>query len=116
MPECIKCGRHASRRRRGILLKIFSRAAFRCDYCSATFNFYRPVLTVFQRYAQCPLCYNRDLAVRHSVDRIDRLSRNVLRHLLIGFPIYHCTFCRYQFRDWRSLDPERGHSFKTTSA
>jgi len=35
------------------------------------------------------------------------MSSNPLRRLLIGSPLYHCTFCRYQFRDWRGLDPKR---------
>jgi len=99
------------------VLKLISRASFRCDKCGAKFNFYRPILTVFQRWAQCPLCSNRDLLVRRSVDKIDRLSRNPLRRLLIVCSLYHCTFCRYQFRDWRGLDPNRDHAnSKTASA
>jgi hypothetical protein len=32
-----------------------------------------------------------------------------LRRLLglFGLPLYHCTFCRFQFRDWRKLHPNR---------
>jgi hypothetical protein len=116
MPECINCGRHASRRRRGFILKLISRASFRCEHCGAKFNFYRPVLTVFERYAQCPLCANRELSVRQSVDQVDRMSGNLLRRLLIGCPLYHCTYCRYQFRDWRGLDPNHVIRFKSASA
>ena len=116
MPECINCGRHASRRRRGLLLKVFARASFRCDSCSKKFNYYRPFLTVFRRYAHCPLCYNTELAVRSSFDRIDRISHNPLRHLLLGFTIFHCTLCRYQFRDWRKLDPNCHPAKKAASA
>jgi hypothetical protein len=38
-------------------------------------------------------------------DRIDSTSRNPLRRMLklFGCPLYHCTFCRMQFRDWRKL-------------
>lgn len=34
---------------------------------------------------------------------------NPLRRLLVvfGASIYHCTFCRVQFRVWRKLDPRR---------
>jgi hypothetical protein len=38
------------------------------------------------------------------------VSRNPCRRLLFGCPLYHCTFCRYQFRDWRRLYPVREHS------
>jgi hypothetical protein len=35
------------------------------------------------------------------------MSQNPLRRMLglAGFPLYHCTFCRLQFRDWRGRDP-----------
>jgi hypothetical protein len=38
------------------------------------------------------------------------MSRNPLRKLLaiFGCPLYHCIYCRYQFRDWRKrLSDER---------
>ena len=52
-----------------------------------------------------PVCCNRNLAVHGSVDPVERVSRNLLRRLLFGFPLYYCPFCRYQFRDWRRRDP-----------
>jgi hypothetical protein len=109
MPGCYKCGHHASRHHRGVLLKIISRASFHCSHCGANSNFYRPAFAIFQRWCQCPLCHNRQLALRGKADKIDRRTPNPLRRLLglFGFPIYHCTFCRYQFRDWRKLDPNR---------
>ena len=116
MPSCNKCGRETSRRHRGVLLKIVSRASLRCNHCGARSNFYRPVFAIFQRWCQCPLCHNRQLAIRGKADKIDRLSPNPLRRLLVlfGCPIYHCTFCRYQFRDWRELDPN--HEYPVRSA
>lgn len=89
---------------------MFARASFRCNHCGANSNFYRPIVAAFQSGCQCPLCHNRQLMVLGKPDKIDRRSRNPLRHLLglLGFPLYHCTFCRYQFRDWRRLDPNRG--------
>lgn len=47
---------------------------------------------------------------KHSkYDKIDRKSSSIFRRLLgmFGAPIYHCTFCRVQFRDFRGLDPDR---------
>jgi hypothetical protein len=37
------------------------------------------------------------------LDKVDRMSGNPLRRALgfLGFPLYHCNFCRYQFHDWR---------------
>ncbi len=98
-----------SRRRRGVLRRIISKVSLRCNNCGATSNFYRPVFAIFQRWCQCPLCHNRQLTIRGGkADRIDRRTHNPLRRLLglFGFPMYHCTFCRYQFRDWRRLDPK----------
>ena len=111
MPECTRCGQHASRKHRNIALKLVSRASFHCAGCGANLNFYRPGIAIFERWCQCPLCHNRDLTKRSKADKVDRMSRNLLRGLLrlVGCPLYHCTFCRYQFRDWRSLDPARGN-------
>ena len=102
---CMHCGHEMSRCRRGPFLKLFSRACYRCDDCGFRTNFYRPIVTAFQRSAACPLCCNRNLAVHRSVDPVERVSRNLLRRLLFGFPLYYCPFCRYQFRDWRRRDP-----------
>jgi hypothetical protein len=68
------------------------------------------MFAIFQRWCQCPRCHNRCLAILSKADKVDRMSANVLRRMLrlFGFPLYHCTFCRYQFRDWRKLDPESG--------
>jgi hypothetical protein len=52
-------------------------------------------------------------------DKVDRMSNNLLRRLLrlVGCPLYHCTFCRYQFRDWRPLNPAHvQQSSSTTTA
>ena len=110
MPVCRKCGHQISRHHRNVARRIFARASFRCNHCGANSNFYRPFVAAFQRWCQCPLCHNRQLTTLSKADKIDRRSRNPLRRLLglFGFPLYHCTFCRYQFRDWRGMDPNRG--------
>jgi Zn ribbon nucleic-acid-binding protein len=112
MPECTKCGHHASRKHRNVALKLVSRASFHCDNCGNNLNFFRPVIAIFERWAQCPLCHNRDLTKLRKADKVDRVSSNLLRGALrfIGCPLYHCTFCRYQFRDWRPLAPPRAHT------
>jgi hypothetical protein len=109
MPNCTQCGHYASRRRRNLFVKLFSRASFHCTKCGANFHFYRSFIACFQRWSRCPLCHNRDLDILQRADKVDRMSGNVLRALLRfpGCSLYHCTFCRYQFRDWRSLDPDR---------
>lgn len=108
MPVCYKCGRETSRRRRTLLRKIVSRASFHCNHCGTNSNFYRPLIAAFQFRSQCPLCHNRILVKRSKLDRVDRVSANPLRRVLglFGFPLYHCTFCRYQFRDFRPRAPE----------
>jgi hypothetical protein len=55
------------------------------------------------------------LEVRRKPDLIDRMSPNPLRRSLrlFGFPIYHCTFCRYQFRDWRKPDQDGAESTRS---
>lgn len=70
---------------------------------------------MFQRWCQCPLCHDHQLGILRREDKIDRMSRNPLRRALslFGFPLYHCTFCRYQFRDWRRLDPDRYDSARS---
>jgi len=58
---------------------------------------------------RCPECGTARLSKRSKYDRIDRKSNSLLRRFLglFGAPIYHCTFCRLQFRDIRGLDPNR---------
>lgn len=101
-------------------MKIFSRASFRCNGCGAVTHFYRPFFALFQRWSQCPICHNRRLSVLAKPDRIDRRSLNPFRRFLVLLrsPLYHCTFCRFQFRDWRkpyphatmANDAAQGHS------
>jgi hypothetical protein len=112
MIRCEKCGQRASRRHRNLVLKIFSRASSHCGHCGANTHFYRAPFAIFQRWCRCPLCHNRQLTIRSKLDKIDRVNPNALRRLLgfFGFPIYYCTFCRYQFRDWRKLDPNSRES------
>ncbi len=109
MQSCIECGHRATRRRRGIFRKIACRATFECDHCGLNWNEFRPLFAIFQRYCQCPRCHNRDLTRLAARDRLDRMHPNPLRLLagLLGASLYHCTFCRMQFRDWRGLDPRR---------
>ena len=70
---------------------------------------YRSFYAMFLPGCRCPLCDNRELTTLTRVDKIDRMSANPLRRLLylFGCPLYHCTFCRYQFRDYRGLEPRR---------
>jgi hypothetical protein len=68
-----------------------------------------PVFFIFQKYAECPLCQTRAISKLSKKDRVDPTTLNPLRRMLalFGAPLYHCTFCRVQFRDWRKADPGR---------
>ena len=103
MPECPHCGSPTSRVARGLFRKLVSRADFRCVSCNRIVSLRQPYLSIFQRYCECPKCGTRSLNRIFSRDRVDKMSRNPLRRLLalIGAPLYHCIYCRYQFRDWR---------------
>jgi len=107
MFACSRCGGPTSRRARGFVRRVFSRAFFRCDSCGAATYVYRSFFSLFQRWSHCPLCHNRRLTILARPDQVDRRTLNPFRRLLglFGFPLYHCTFCRFQFRDWRRLDP-----------
>jgi hypothetical protein len=71
---------------------------------------------LFQRYTHCPQCGTSRLTKRAKFDLIDRQSKNLLRRILALFdaPIYHCTFCRLQFRDYRGLNPNRPPNVRVT--
>lgn len=109
MQGCFKCGHRAIRRRRGFWEKVLRESCYHCDNCGTDWKEYRSFIAIFQRYVHCPRCYTYDLTKLSRRDKIDRMSSNPLRFLLllVGAPLYHCTFCRMQFRDWRSLNPER---------
>jgi NAD-dependent SIR2 family protein deacetylase len=78
----------------------------RCPECDARWYWRRVLL---QTHTLCPDCGTNRLSKLSKYDRIDRKSGNIVRRLLVmfGAPIYHCTFCRLQFRDVRPLDPNR---------
>ena len=109
MTVCIYCGRDAVRRPRSFWLKVVSKASFSCPRCESRWNRPRALFFFFQRYVECPLCKTRAISQLAKKDRIDPMLFNPLRRLLalFGASIYHCTFCRVQFRDWRKLDPRR---------
>jgi predicted RNA-binding Zn-ribbon protein involved in translation (DUF1610 family) len=102
-PECEGLGK---RRPRTFIERIFARAKLQCSGCNAVW-YWRRVLV--QKHTHCPDCGTPRLSKRSKYDRIDRKSKSVVRRFLgiFGAPIYHCTFCRLQFRDYHSLDPKR---------
>ena len=107
MPVCLKCGHPIVRKRRNPVQRVVDRAVYLCENCGGKFYIRRSLFSLFRRYAECPECGIRDLTKLASRDGVDRMTRNPLRRLLriFGAPLYHCTFCRFQFRDWRGRAP-----------
>ncbi len=77
-----------------------------CMVCGNIWYWHR---TPFLPYALCPECGTSRLSKLAKFDKIDRRSKSIIRGFLglFGVTIYHCTFCRLQFRDYRDLNPER---------
>lgn len=107
MQSCRTCSQPLVRRRRNLLRKILCRGAYKCPECGARTYEYRSTLLVFTRYVSCPRCQTRDLNKLQSPDKLDKMTSNPLRRVLrlLGASLYYCTFCRFQFPDWRSRDP-----------
>jgi uncharacterized Zn finger protein len=103
---CTSCGSAGKRRPRTFLERIVYRAKVKCSNCGDVWYWRR---YFFQSYTQCPECGSARLSKLSKYDQIDRRTKNVYRRFLaiFGAPIYHCTFCRLQFRDVRKLDPDR---------
>lgn len=80
---------------------------FRCEHCGRKMLLRRSFFSLFRPYVECPRCSTKDLGELSKPDRVDRTTRNPVRKLLrlFGAPLYHCTFCRYQFSDWRPIAP-----------
>lgn len=95
-------------RQRTALQRLVYRAVYRCEECNHRTARPRSFVSVLNRYVECPRCGNQDLTRLAQKDRIDSTSPNPLRRMLklLGCPLYHCTFCRMQFRDWRDRSPE----------
>ena len=110
MPDCPKCGAPTQRGRRSLFRRLVSRAVFVCGSCGLKIAVGRPYLSIFHRYAECPQCSTSKLSRLSSRDHVDSMSRNPLRRLLglFGAPLYHCIYCRYQFRDWRKRESDAG--------
>jgi DNA-directed RNA polymerase subunit RPC12/RpoP len=107
MIVCQKCGGTVVRKQRNAAQRLVFRAVYRCEECQRLVSRPRSLLTVLHRFAECPRCGTRDLSRLASKDRIDGTSANPFRRILklLGCPLYHCTFCRMQFRDWRKRAP-----------
>lgn len=103
------CGLHSKRLHRGPIRRITCYGAYRCEQCGRKWLEYRWPFGVLSRYAVCAKCQTRELTRLKKIDRLDEKSKNPLRWLLrvFGAPLYHCALCRYQFPDWRGLDPRR---------
>ena len=108
MIGCVKCGGPVVRKQRSFLQRLFYRAIYRCEDCRQGLSRPRSLLAVFNGYVECPRCGTHDLSRLAAKDRIDGISRNPFRRILklFGCPLYHCTFCRWQFRDWRKRAPD----------
>lgn len=103
MPDCPYCGSQTRRGARGFFRRFVSSAVLQCTSCGRRIPIRRRWLGIFQRYVECPKCSSPTLSRIFSRDRVDKTSKNPLRRLLgiFGAPLYHCIYCRYQFRDWR---------------
>ncbi len=117
MLSCPACDSHLVRVRRSLLQRLVFRAFYRCAECNTRVSRPRAFLAIFRPYAQCPRCDTRDLSRLAVKDKIDRTSSNPIRRMLklLGCPLYHCTFCRMQFRDWRKLAPN-SRRYRTSGA
>jgi len=106
MLTCPACSGLGKRLPRSFTERVFNRAKMWCSNCGVVWYWPR---VPFQKHTQCPECGTSRLLKLSKYDRIDRKSTSILRHLLgiFGAPIYHCTFCRLQFCDYRDPDPER---------
>jgi len=115
MFTCPECASPGKRRPRTFKERFTNRAKLVCVGCGGTW-FWRRV--PFQKYAHCPQCGTPRLSKLSKYDRIDRKSSSWFRKLLglFGAPIYHCTFCRLQFRDFHNLDPNRPSKIRTSGA
>jgi predicted RNA-binding Zn-ribbon protein involved in translation (DUF1610 family) len=104
MLACPECDSVGKRRPRTLFERVFNRAKLKCPRCGDVWYWRR---YFFQKYTRCPECGTARLSRRSRYDRIDRKSDSLLRRSLglFGAPIYHCTFCRLQFRDFHGLEP-----------
>lgn len=114
MFTCPECGSGGKRRPRSLFERVTNRAKLFCPNCDTVW-YWRRVL--FQKHVQCPDCGTTRLTKRSTWDRIDRKSDSLIRRALIlfGAPIYHCTFCRLQFRDYHHPEPARSNRARASS-
>jgi DNA-directed RNA polymerase subunit RPC12/RpoP len=117
MPACLACGGPLLRKPRNLFNKIIDRAIYRCENCELRIHRRRTFFALLS-YAECPKCGTRDLARLSGTDRIDSITRNPVRRLLrlFGCPLYHCTFCRFQFADWRMREADRSRKSSDLAA
>jgi len=105
MPACPVCGHQTVRTKRNWFQGVTNRALLKCPQCGERIALRRPAFHVFGWVCICPKCGTTRLTKLKSADHVDAMTHNPLRRLLrlLGCPLYHCAFCRFQFRDWRRL-------------
>lgn len=117
MIDCPNCGSPTRRGRRGLFRRLVSQAVFVCESCGLKIAVGRPYLSIFQGFAECPRCCTRRVSRLSSRDHVDSFSSNPIRRILglLGAPLYHCIYCRYQFHDWRKRESDilAAHPIKT---
>ena len=61
------------------------------------------------KHSLCPMCGTSQLRLRRTVDRIDTLSSSVLSRMkkMLGAELHHCEFCRFQFYDFKKIEPAK---------
>lgn len=110
---CPKCSFPLDRQRRSLLQRLLFRRLFVCRACGTQLRAWRiplegTVRFVASPHTRCISCGN--VRVRHLVtrDRIDHMSAHPFSLLaaLVRAPIYHCNACRYQYHDWRGVNPD----------
>ena len=110
---CPKCSFPLDRQRRSLPQRLLFRRLFVCRACGTQLRAWRiplegTVRFVASPHTRCISCGNarvRHLATR---DRIDHMSAHPFSLIaaLVRAPIYHCNACRYQYHDWRGVNPE----------
>ena len=106
-----ECGGHAIRVRRSFWQKFWYRSVYRCEDCGKLVA-RKAAQPMFSAWSTCPRCGTRELRIRRKRDHVDSMSNGIFNRLqgLVGAPLHHCEFCRFQFYDFRPVALKRPKS------
>jgi DNA-directed RNA polymerase subunit RPC12/RpoP len=103
MRRCLSCGGRLRRAHRSWVERLRYQAKYKCKDCGQEHTEDQWYAFLVGGESRCPRCGTYRLRGLTSVDKIDRMYKNLFSYSqkFLGANLHYCPFCRLQFYDLR---------------